>query len=119
MELDKLCREHNNTRSAVVGVYGMGGLGKTLLCKALCNAFHSEFAGRVLHVELKRSCKESELRRKEETNQNTIEVQKLILEAVTDASPELLRNIRNVEQVATTPLYLHIVETPLRFSRCR
>ena len=36
----------------IVGVHGVGGSGTTLLCKALCNFYRSEFAGRVLHVEL-------------------------------------------------------------------
>ncbi|KAG0592572.1 hypothetical protein KC19_1G263300 [Ceratodon purpureus] len=74
----------------VVGVHGMGGSGKTLLCKALCNIYHAEFAGRVLHVELKGY--------KDFKPENIIETQKLILETLTDASPALLRKISSVEQ---------------------
>jgi ABC-type dipeptide/oligopeptide/nickel transport system ATPase subunit len=35
-----------------LGLYGMGGVGKTTLCKALCSYFQGEFCGRVCHVEL-------------------------------------------------------------------
>lgn len=77
----------------VVGVHGMGGSGKTLLCKALCNIHHAEFPGRVLHVELKGY--------KDFKPENIIETQKLILETLTDASSVLLRKISSVEQVLT------------------
>ncbi|KAG0575840.1 hypothetical protein KC19_5G034700 [Ceratodon purpureus] len=35
-----------------LGLYGMGGLGKTTMCRALCKYFHEDFYGRVCHVEL-------------------------------------------------------------------
>lgn len=35
-----------------LGLYGMGGLGKTTMCKALCSHFSSEFGSKVFHVEL-------------------------------------------------------------------
>lgn len=35
----------------VVGLYGMGGIGKTSICKALCNEYSREFHGRLCHVE--------------------------------------------------------------------
>lgn len=42
-----------------IGLYGMGGIGKTTLCKSLCNDYHAEFNGKVWHAELgKKSAEE-------------------------------------------------------------
>jgi len=35
----------------VVGIYGVGGIGKTSTCKTLCNEFSSKFEGRICHIE--------------------------------------------------------------------
>ncbi|KAG0624136.1 hypothetical protein M758_3G226900 [Ceratodon purpureus] len=35
-----------------IGLYGMGGIGKTTICKSLCNDYFAEFNGKVWHVEL-------------------------------------------------------------------
>lgn len=96
-EFDKLSTEGISSskwrwpHARVVGVYGIGGAGKTLLCKALCNVYSAEFAGRVLHIELKGY--------KDFKKENIIEAQKLILESLTDARTQLLRRISSVEQV--------------------
>ena len=45
-----------------VGLYGMGGMGKTTICKALCNEYQNQFRGRVCHAELE-SMSEVELLR--------------------------------------------------------
>jgi len=47
----------------VVGLHGMGGIGKTSICKALCNEFFTDFNGRVCHAELERGSEEELLRR--------------------------------------------------------
>ncbi|KAG0588925.1 hypothetical protein KC19_2G278800 [Ceratodon purpureus] len=46
----------------VLGLYGMGGIGKTSICKALCNDFFTKFYGKVCHAELERGSKEGLLR---------------------------------------------------------
>jgi len=83
--------KQSKAHARVVGMHGIGGAGKTLLCKALCNVYSAEFAGRVLHIEPKGH--------KDFKQENIIEAQKLILESLTDARPELLRRISSVEQV--------------------
>jgi len=35
-----------------LGLFGMGGVGKTTVSKALCNFFQQDYFGRVCHVEL-------------------------------------------------------------------
>jgi len=35
----------------VVGLYGVGGIGKTTTCKTLCNELSSKYEGRVCHIE--------------------------------------------------------------------
>jgi Ni2+-binding GTPase involved in maturation of urease and hydrogenase len=51
-----------NREVYVVGLYGMSGIGKTSICKALCNEFVTRFHGRVCHAELERRSKEELLR---------------------------------------------------------
>ena len=45
-----------------VGLYGTGGMGKTTMCKALCNELFTEFRGRVCHAELEKLSEEELLR---------------------------------------------------------
>jgi hypothetical protein len=35
----------------ILGVYGMGGIGKSTACKVVCNDYFSDFEGRVCHIE--------------------------------------------------------------------
>jgi len=42
----------SNYKVQVVGLYGVGGIGKSTVCRALCHELRLEFGGRVCHVEL-------------------------------------------------------------------
>jgi len=35
----------------VVGIFGVGGVGKTTTCKTMCNELSSKYEGRVCHIE--------------------------------------------------------------------
>ncbi|KAG0561405.1 hypothetical protein KC19_9G062400 [Ceratodon purpureus] len=55
-------RKDNIHGVSVLGLHGMGGIGKTSICKALCNNFFTKFHGKVCHAELERGSKEGLLR---------------------------------------------------------
>jgi GTPase SAR1 family protein len=59
-----------------VGIYGIGGIGKTTICKVLCNDYFEEFKGKVCHIELgvgkKLSTLQEVLRRLTETSQELV-----------------------------------------------
>ncbi|KAG0554019.1 hypothetical protein KC19_12G056800 [Ceratodon purpureus] len=54
---------NSNSRVCIVGLYGMGGIGKTTISKALCNELALKFCDNVCHIELGRGS-ELELLRK-------------------------------------------------------
>ena len=41
----------------MIGLYGLGGMGKTQICKLMCNEMDGEFDGKVCHVELGKQSK--------------------------------------------------------------
>jgi Holliday junction resolvasome RuvABC ATP-dependent DNA helicase subunit len=67
----------------VLGMHGMGGIGKTTACKVLCNNLSTDY--RVCHAELG-SLSETELLRK-------------VLKAFSNLDVELLNGISNLEVV--------------------
>lgn len=54
----------------VMGLHGMGGIGKTTISRAICNEKFREYGGRVSHIEL--------------GHINYVEVEKLILKDLTN-----------------------------------
>ena len=41
----------------MIGLCGLGGMGKTQICKIMCNEMDEEFDGKVCHVELGKQSK--------------------------------------------------------------
>lgn len=85
-ELERQSRV-NSGRPSVLGLYGLGGMGKTLLCKALCSHFRKEYAGRVCHVECSKVS-------------GSLELQNLILDELTDANTSSVPLSKTSEEVS-------------------
>lgn len=74
---------------SILGLHGMGGVGKTRLCMALCNHFHTEYIGKICYVEV-------------QSDGYVLELQKMILKRLTFASEDLLDSITTIEEVLRT-----------------
>jgi GTPase SAR1 family protein len=70
----------------MLGLYGMGGVGKTTMCKALCNRFQHRFQGRVCHVELG-------------PREKYLDLQKKVLKKLTNLGDQALQNITDSDEV--------------------
>ena len=55
----------------MIGLYGVGGMGKTQICKIMCNEMDGEFDGKVCHVELGKQSKHELVRKVLTTLTNT------------------------------------------------
>ena len=64
----------------MVGLYGIGGIGKTTACKSLCKDLSMKFDGRVCHVEFGNDTTEKD------------RVQE-VLKQLCDTSNEVLKNL--------------------------
>ena len=63
----------------MIGLYGLGGMGKTQICKIMCNELDGEFDGRVCHVELEKQSKH--------------ELVKKVLTTLTNTSAEVVQEV--------------------------
>ena len=63
----------------MIGLYGLGGMGKTEICKMMCNEMDGEFDGKVCHVEL--------------GNQNEHELVHEMLTTLTNTSAEVVQEV--------------------------
>ena len=63
----------------MIGLYGLGGMGKTQICKLMCNELDGEFDGKVCHVELGKQSKH--------------ELIKKILTTLTNTSVEVVQEV--------------------------
>ena len=66
----------------MIGLYGMGGMGKTQICKMMCNEMDGKFDGKVCHVELKH-----------ELPQRKHELVKKVLTTLTDTKVEVVQGV--------------------------
>ncbi|KAG0627870.1 hypothetical protein M758_2G234400 [Ceratodon purpureus] len=57
-KIQEVLLKDNIHGNCVMGLYGMGGIGKTSICKSLCNKYYTKFHGKVCHAELERGSKE-------------------------------------------------------------
>ena len=91
------------SRVSVVGLYGVGGIGKTTICKALCNELSPKFGDFVCHIELGNGSELGMLQKalKKLTNMENDVVDKLddVGEVICDLFKPLLFNfsLENVE----------------------
>ena len=71
----------------IIGIYGLGGTGKTNLCQIAYNKFVGEFFGRACLVEVGSKTRSS------------LESQRAVLRALTGADAEFLNSVTDVAQV--------------------
>lgn len=97
-EFKKQTLQHvKDGRPSILGLHGVGGVGKTRLCMALCNHFHTEYIGKICYVEV-------------QSGANVLELQKMILKRLTFASEDLLDSITTIEEVLRTIIITPFIE---------
>lgn len=87
-EFEKLESQRGFQEARILGLYGIGGMGKTLICKALCDHFSDEYSGRVCYVD----CWDGA----------HLELLKSILKELTDIDTTALQTISNEKTVTET-----------------
>ena len=74
----------------MIGLYGMGGMGKTEICKMMCYEMDGEFDGKVCHVELIKQSKHKLLKK--------------VLTTLTNSSEEV---VKEMEEDKVCNIYTH------------
>ena len=83
-ELEGKFVRHTGTSADVLGVYGMGGLGKSTMSKSLCNHFSQPYSGRVCYIDMKDEAKE--LERQQMVMKKLVQCNEMVLERQCDIS---------------------------------
>jgi ABC-type glutathione transport system ATPase component len=79
----------------VVGIHGMGGVGKTTISKALCNQMVGDFVGKACHIEFGGS--------------SLLNLRKKVLQDLTEADARILVNEIEEEKVRFSDIWDVIV----------
>ncbi|KAG0566025.1 hypothetical protein KC19_7G032500 [Ceratodon purpureus] len=99
--ISQLFQEDDGGRQCL-GLYGMGGLGKTTMCKALCSYFAPSFNHKVYHLQIgSNDCKISE--------KNLFERHKELLRKLIGLSEDEINRIQNPRQT----LKMHLGQQPV------
>jgi hypothetical protein len=85
--------------AGVLGLYGSSGVGKTTLCKALCDYFSGEFFGRVCYVDVGELSRMGVVCHVERNETLRLQRAKLILERMCGFDEVALRRIKDSGQV--------------------
>ena len=99
--ISQLFQEDDGGRQCL-GLYGMGGLGKTTMCKALCSYFGPSFNHKVYHLQIgSNDCKISE--------KNLFERHKELLRKLIGLSEDEIKRIQNPRQVLLDQSLIHVI----------
>lgn len=74
-----------SSRFCIVALYGIGGIGKTTICKAICNEFSLKFRDNVCHGELGTT--------------NKMELLQKTLKKLTDIRHDILDRLDDTDQI--------------------
>ena len=86
-EKSGVSRSTGTKQCPIIGIYGLGGIGKTNLCQIAYNKFVGEFCGRACLIEIRSQTKSS------------LESQREVLRALTGAHDELLNSVTDIDKV--------------------
>ena len=86
----------------VMGLHGVGGNGKTTMCKNLCNELDGEFDAKVHHLELPSGSEVGEFNRK-------VHHLQLVLNALTNTSLEFAKSLNEDQVISAFVVLFHPV----------